>query len=53
MKQIFEMGWDSFGFYFESRLVDLYLSNQLIALGVALAVALRVRKVLKNRKAGK
>lgn len=53
MKQFFQMGWDSFGFYFESRLMDLYLSNQLIALGLALAIALRIRKVLKTRKAGK
>ena len=53
MRKVFEMGWDSFGFYFESRLVDFYLSNQFIALSLALIVALRVRKVLKNRKAVK
>lgn len=53
MKRFFELGWDSFGFYFESRLVDLYLSNQFLALALALAVALRVRKVLKTRKAVK
>ena len=52
MKHIFEMGWNSYEFYFESRLVDFYITNQMLALGVALIVALRVRKVLKTRKAG-
>ena len=53
MAKFFEIGWDKFGFYFETRLVDLYIDNRGLALGVALIVALRVRKVIKTRKAAK
>ena len=53
MAKFFEIGLDRFGFYIETRLVDLYIDNRGLALGVAVIVALRVRKVLKTRKAGK
>ena len=52
MAKYFEIGLDRFGFYFETRLVDLYIDNRGLALGVAVIVALRVRKVIKTRKAG-
>jgi hypothetical protein len=53
MAKYFEIGWDKFGFYIETRLVDLYIDNRGLALGVAVIVALRVRKVIKSRKAVK
>jgi hypothetical protein len=53
MAKYFEIGWDKFGFYIETRLIDLYIDNRGLALGVAVIVALRVRKVIKTRKAAK
>jgi hypothetical protein len=53
MAKYFEIGLDKFGFYFETRILDVYVSTQGLALGVALIVALRVRKVLKLRKVAK
>jgi hypothetical protein len=53
MAKYFEIGLDKFGFYIETRLVDLYIDNRGLALGVAVIVALRVRKVLKIRKGAK
>ena len=53
MAKFFEIGLDRFGFYIETRLVDLYIDNRGLALGVAVIVALRVRKVIKTRKVAK
>ena len=53
MAKYFEIGLDRFGFYIETRLIDLYVDNRGLALGVAVIVALRVRKVLKIRKGAK
>jgi hypothetical protein len=53
MTKYFEIGLDKFGFYFETRILDIYVSTQGLLIGVALIVALRVRKVIKSRKAAK
>lgn len=53
MAKFFEIGLDRYGFYIETRLIDLYIDNRGLALGIAAIIALRVRKVLKSRKAGK
>ena len=53
MKEYFEIGLNSYGFKVETGLIDIYITPQGLALGVAVIVALRVRKVLRTRKAGK
>lgn len=53
MKEYINAGLNTYGLHIETRLIDLYISPAGLALGVALIVALRVRKVLKTRKAGK
>jgi hypothetical protein len=53
VKEYFEIGLNSYGFKVETGLVDIYITPTGLVLGVAVIVALRVRKVLKTRKAGK
>jgi hypothetical protein len=52
VREYFEIGLNSYGFKVETGLIDFYITPQGLALGIALIVALRVRKVLKTRKAG-
>ena len=53
MRKFFEIGLNSYGLHLETTLLDIYITPQGLALGVAVIVALRVRKVLRTRKAGK
>jgi hypothetical protein len=53
VKEYFEIGLNSYGFKVETGLIDFYITPTGLVLGVAVIVALRVRKVLKTRKAGK
>jgi hypothetical protein len=53
VREYLEIGLNSYGFHIETRLVDLYIDNRGLVLGVAVIVALRIRKVLSTRKAGK
>jgi hypothetical protein len=53
VRKFFEIGLNSYGLHLETTLLDIYITPQGLALGVAVIVALRVRKVLRTRKAGK
>ena len=53
MREYIEIGLNSYGFKIETGLVDLYIDNRGLVLGVALILALRIRKVLKMRKVAK
>jgi hypothetical protein len=53
VREYIEIGLNSYGFKIETGLVDIYITPTGLALGVAVIVALRVRKVLRTRKAGK
>ena len=50
MREYLEIGLNSYGFKIETGLIDFYITPKGLALGVAVIVALRVRKVLKTRK---
>jgi len=53
MSRIFSIEWTSYEFSFESRFLDFYVTNELIALLVLSLVMLRARKLLKTRKTSK
>ena len=53
MRKFFEIGLNSYGLHLETTILDIYITPTGLVLGVAVIVALRVRKVLKTRKAGK
>ena len=53
MRKFFEIGLNSYGLHIETGLIDIYITPTALTLGVALIVALRIRKVLSTRKAGK
>ena len=53
MRKFIEIGLNTYGLHIETTIVDIYITPAGLTLGVALIVALRVRKVLKSRKAGK
>jgi hypothetical protein len=53
MRKFFEIGLNSYGLHIETTVIDIYITPTGLFLGVALIVGLRVRKVLKSRKAGK
>ena len=53
MREYIEIGLNSYGFKIETGLVDIYFTPTGLVLAVAVIVALRIRKVLKTRKAGK
>jgi len=48
MSTLFEMGWNSYEFYFESKFVDLYITNQLMILGAVVLAGLFARKIIKK-----
>jgi hypothetical protein len=52
MRKFFEIGLNSYGLHLETTVIDIYITPAGLTLGVAVIVALRVRKVLKTRKAG-
>lgn len=53
MERIFSIEWTSYELSFESKFLDFYITNELIALLVLSLVVLRARKLLKTRKANK
>jgi len=53
MREYIEIGLNSYGLHIETGLVDLYITPAALTIGVALILALRVRKVLKSRKVAK
>ena len=53
MREYIEIGLNSYGLHIETGLIDIYITPAALTLGVALIAALRLRKVLKTRKAGK
>jgi hypothetical protein len=53
MRKFIEIGLNSYGLHLETTILDVYITPAGLTLGVALIAALRVRKVLKTRKAGK
>jgi hypothetical protein len=53
MREYIEIGLNSYGLHIETGLIDIYITPAALTLGVAVIVALRVRKVLKTRKAVK
>lgn len=53
MKEYLEIGLNSYGLHIETGLVDIYITPAALTLALALAVGLRLRKVIKTRKAGK
>jgi hypothetical protein len=53
MRKFFEIGLNSYGLHLETTILDIYITPTGLVLGVAVIVALRIRKVLKTRKAGK
>jgi hypothetical protein len=53
MRKFFEIGLNSYGLHIETTVIDIYITPTGLFLGVAVIAALRVRKVLKSRKAAK
>jgi hypothetical protein len=53
MREYIEIGLNSYGLHIETGLIDIYITPAALTLGVGVILALRVRKVLKTRKAGK
>lgn len=53
MRKFIEIGLNSYGLHIETTIIDIYITPAGLMLGVAVIVALRLRKVLKTRKAGK
>ena len=48
-----EIGLNSYGFKIETGLLDLYIDWRGLTLALLVVIGLRVRKVIKTRKAGK
>jgi hypothetical protein len=53
MDNYLDIAVTDYGFHIETGLVDLYITPKGILLIALIVVALRVRKVIKTRKAGK
>jgi len=53
MRKFFEIGLNSYGLRIETTVIDIYITPAGLTLALALAVGLRLRKVIKTRKAGK
>jgi hypothetical protein len=53
MREYIEIGLNSYGLHIETGLIDIYITPAALILGAGVVIALRVRKVLKTRKAGK
>lgn len=53
MERIFSIEWTTYELSIESKFLDIYLTNELIALAVAVVVVLRMRKLLKTRNTNK
>jgi hypothetical protein len=51
MRKFFEIGLNSYGLHIETTVIDIYITPTGLFLGVAVIAALRVRKVLRTRKA--
>lgn len=53
MRKFIEIGLNSYGLHLETTIVDIYITPAGLTLALALVVGLRLRKVIKTRKAGK